>query len=150
LRPFDITAGSIDRVKAELVVERRPTLEYLSMSAPEAESQIVSGLYALENGSWRWTTASAVILLKRPQTAKPIQAVIYIPEIAPARRVTLTLDGARVAEQTYPQDGRYTLTSPPIPPGEGDATLVITVDRTFSAPGDLRELGIILSEAGFR
>ena len=150
LRPFDITAEPIDRVKAELVVERRPVLEYLPMNAPEAESQIVSGIYPLEDGAWRWTTANAIILLKRPQTVKPVQAVFYIPSVAPARRVTVMLDGARVAEQTYPRDGRYTLASPPIPPGEGDATLVIAVDKTFSAAGDSRELGIILSEVGFR
>src|SRR5262249_37752607 len=37
--PFDISTGPIDRVRAEMVVEREPKLEYLPMNAPEAEQQ---------------------------------------------------------------------------------------------------------------
>ena len=46
--PFDISTGVIDRVRADVVVERQPKLSYLPMNAPEAEQQLVSGVYALE------------------------------------------------------------------------------------------------------
>ncbi len=36
------------------MIERKPTLTDLPMNAPEAEQQIVSGVYQLENGQWRW------------------------------------------------------------------------------------------------
>src|SRR5262249_35604366 len=52
--PFDISTGPIDRVRADLVVERKPALEYLPMNAPEAEQQLVSGVYALEDNRFRW------------------------------------------------------------------------------------------------
>jgi hypothetical protein len=41
--PFGISTGPVDRVRAELVVERKPVLEYLPMTASE---QMVTGLMA--------------------------------------------------------------------------------------------------------
>src|SRR5205807_42385 len=73
LRPFDISFGPIDFLRAEMIVEQQPTLEYVPMNAPEA------------------------------------------------------------AQQT-----------------SGAASLAIAVDKTYSVPGDGRELGIILTGAGFQ
>ncbi len=50
LLPFGLSTGPIDRVRADLVMERRPVLEYVPMTAAE---QMVSGFYQLEDG-WRW------------------------------------------------------------------------------------------------
>ena len=86
--PFDISTGPIDRVRAELVVERKPTLEYLPMNAPEAEQQLVSGVYALEDNRFRWTAGQAVILLKSPAAATPLRAVFVIHGASPARRIS--------------------------------------------------------------
>ena len=69
LRPFDISRGPIDRIRADLVVERQPTLTYLPMNAPEAAQQIVSGLYDLDGATWRWMSARAVVLLEKPRRA---------------------------------------------------------------------------------
>ena len=147
--PFDISTGPIDRVRAEMVVERRPTLEYLPMSAPEADQQLVSGVYALEDNRFRWTAGQAVILLKSPAEAMPLRAVFTIHEASPGRRITLLLDGKEVAARTYPTPGAYTLESPDQRTLNPTATLTIVVDKTFSVPGDGRELGIVLTEAGF-
>jgi hypothetical protein len=150
LRPFDISTAPIDIVRAAIVLDRHPALTYLPMSAPEAPAQIVSGLYALESGAWRWMSASAVVLLKSPAQPLPIEAVFTIPDPAPARHVELLLDGRVVASETYGGPGAYTLKSPPQMPAGPTATATLTVDRTFSVPGDHRDLGMVVSAIGFR
>jgi hypothetical protein len=112
LRPFDISTGPIDIVRADLVVERQPTLSDLPMNAPEAAQQIVGGIYDLEGGRWRWTSKEAVVLLKTPQTATPLRAVFAIHDRSPARKVTLLLDGQLAAEQTYTAPGSFHLLPP--------------------------------------
>ena len=149
LRPFDVGLGPIDIVRAEAIVAREPALSRLPMNAPEAEQQIVSGLHQLESGGWRWMSDRAVVLLKSPPDRALLRVSLYIPDQAPARRVSLALDGATVAEQTFPAPGSYVLASNPLRPAGPTATVAITVDRTFSVPGDHRRLGIILAEVGF-
>ena len=148
--PFEISDAPVDVVKAEVVIERQPTLSYLPMSAPEADSQIVSGLYQLEQGRYRWMSGQATILLKSPAQPMALQAVVYLPDLAPARQVSLELDGREVARQTYQGAGLYTLTAPAQEAPPGRTPVTIKVDKTFVAPGDTRRLGIILQEIGFR
>jgi len=150
LRPFDISLAPIDQLTAELMIERKPALSDLPMNAPQAEEQIVSGVYQLENGQWRWMGQTAAILLKPPDEPAPVTVRFTIPAASPARQVTIALNDGRVASQTYSAPGAYSLSSPPVKPKGDSARLTITVDRSFSAPGDNRQLGIILTEAGFR
>lgn len=147
--PFDISTAPVDRVRAEIVVERHPTLENLPMNAPEAPSHIVSGIYDLEGGRFRWMGARAVVLLMSPPSTAQIQATFHIPDMAPARRVTLLLDGREIASQTYTSPGSYTLSTAPLKAEKSAAALTITVDKTFFVPGDRRELGMVLARAGF-
>lgn len=149
-RPFDISTAPIDIVRAAVVLDRRPTLAWLPMNAPEAATQIISGLYDLEGGAWRWMSGAAVVLLKSPSQPLALEAEFTIPDAAPARRVELRLEGRVVASGTYAGPGAYTLKSPPQSPVLPSATVTLTIDRTFSVPGDHRELGIILSAIGFR
>jgi hypothetical protein len=151
LRPFDVDGGPIDRVRAEVVVERKPTLSYLEMNAPEAQRHIVSGLYDVEQGRWRWMSAKAILLLKPPAAPRPVvEAVFSIPDQSPARRVTLSVDDVPVVEKTFASPGAYTLTSGPVAVRSESPTVSIAVDRVFSVPGDRRELGIVLLGAGFK
>jgi hypothetical protein len=144
-RPFDFGTGTIDRVRIDAVMERRPTLSYLPMNAPEAQNQIASGVYQLE-GQWRWMSGRAVVLLKPPDVPQPLHVQIYIPDPAPARTVGVLLDGQELHSQTVPAPGVYTITSKPAT----GSSVTIVVDKTFSVPGDHRELGAILTEVGFR
>jgi hypothetical protein len=144
--PFGLSGGVVDRVRASVVGERHPTIEYLEMNATEAADHIVGGLYALEDGRYRWTSDRAVVALKSPAEPLPLRAVFRIPDTAAARRVTLLLDGREVATAVYPAPGRYTLASP----GPLQGTMVeVVVDRTFRAPPDARDLGIVLQAVGF-
>ena len=147
--PFGAGGGVIDRLRAVEIVERHPTLEFVPMNSPEAADQIVSGIYGLDDNRFRWMAGTGVLALKSPSGPKPLRVDLYIPDAAAARRVTLLLDGREVAAQGYGAPGQYTLESPPVRGTEGAATLTIQVDRTFRAPGDNRELGIVLTGAGF-
>jgi len=143
--PFGVSTGVVDRVHASVVGERHPTLEYLPMNAPEAASQIVSGIYELENNRYRWMGQHAVVALNPPAEPAPLQAIFTIPDQAAARHVQLILDGHEVAAATYAGPGHYTLSSAPM---QGSIAEVI-IDHTFHAPPDARNLGIVLEAVGF-
>ena len=144
--PFGLSQGVVDRVRASVVGERHPTLEYLEMNAPQAADHIVGGVYALEDNRYRWMAGRAVVALKSPADPRPLRVVFAIPDSAAARRVTLLLDGREVAAASYDGPGQYTLTS--AAPLQGSVVEVV-VDRTFRAPPDARDLGIVLNAVGF-
>ena len=134
----------MDRVRAVLVSERKAELSELTIGTPEAERQIVSGVYNND----RWTSNRATVLLKRPAAASRIEAKIVIPPAAPARTVRLFADGKQIAGETYPQPGAYTLQGPA--PGGDSLTVSVEVDRTFTAPPDTRQLGVLLLSIAIR
>ena len=150
LRPFDISRAPIDQISAELMIERKPTLTDLPMNAEEAAQQIVSAIYQLEGGQWRWMSQTATILLKPPDQPMPVSVRFTISPVSPARQVTVAVNDHTVVSQTYAAPGTYVLSSAPLKPDGDTAKLTITVDKDFSVPGDDRRLGIILTEAGFR
>ena len=144
--PFGVSTGLIDRLTAVEVMERHPTLEYLTFGTPGVTEQIVSGI----DPSDRWMFHSAVVVLKNPPAPARLRVAFYISDKAPARHITLSLDGNQVASQTYPGPGSYTLESAqPVKVAGESAAVQIDVDRTFSAPGDKRELGVVLIGVGF-
>jgi 4-amino-4-deoxy-L-arabinose transferase-like glycosyltransferase len=146
LRPFDISTGPIDRVDVSLVAERKPVFEYLDVQSADARPQVVGGIFP--DG---WMEQSAVVVLKKPETPMPLQAVFYLPPQAAARKVTLRMNGITVAEETYHQTAAmYTLASAaPRTVGGDEATVTLTVDKTFHAPNDERALGVVLVGIGF-
>ncbi len=148
--PFGISSGPIDHVRAAILEERQPSLSYVRMNAPQAAEQILFGIYSLESDRWRWMSDKAAILLKSPSAATPIHIAIYIPDQAPARTVSISLDGKSVVSKTFPGPGSYSIETDPVTLTTPTALLQIAVDRTWSVPGDNRKLGLILTEAGFR
>ena len=144
--PFGVSSGVVDRLRLDHVVERHVTLEYLPMNAPEAADQIVAGVYGLDDNRFRWMGRSATVLLKPPADPKPLQVDFYISPAARARRVVLRLDGREIATQSYPGPGSYSMVTPPA----SGRSVTIEVDQTYFAPGDTRELGIVLTGVGFR
>jgi hypothetical protein len=150
LRPFDISRAPIDQLDAELMIERKPVLTDLPMNAPQAAQQLVSGVYQLESGQWRWMARSATILLKPPDQPAELVVRFTIPDASPARQVTLAIDDRVIASQIYSAPGTYVLSSAPIKPSGDAAKLTITADKSFSVPDDSRELSIILTTVGFQ
>jgi hypothetical protein len=144
--PFGISAGVIDRVRAEAVGERHVTREYLTLAAPDSGEQVVSGVYADH-----WTARTAMVLLANPAEPRGLSAEFYLPPQAKARHVELLLDGKSVAQGNYLKDGVYTLTAASPTRGAGTiAEAEVDVDSTFFAPGDQRPLGLVLLGIGFR
>jgi hypothetical protein len=140
--PFGVSSDPIDRVTARMVMERHPTQEYVTTSSPEAAEQIVSGIFPND----RWMSQAGIVVLKNPAVPKKLRAEFYLPPNAKARQVTLLLDGREVTSHAYPGPGAYTLTSAESLQG---TTVEIRVDRTFTAPGDQRALGLVLFGVGF-
>ncbi|MDQ2899959.1 MAG: glycosyltransferase family 39 protein [Acidobacteriota bacterium] len=146
LLPFDISASPIDEVRAEILEDRAPVLSDLHMNAPEAEQQILFGISKLEENRWRWMEARGAVSLKAPAQPLPVRVAFFIPEQAPARTVAISVDGKTVASQTFPGPGSYVMTTSP----QTGTQVGIAVDKTFTVPGDSRQLGLILTEIGFR
>jgi hypothetical protein len=147
--PFGISRGLIDRVHADLLQARIPTRENILMSAPDADDQILSGIYPREKEAWRWMAKQAFILLKTPTVPTPIHIALYIPDTVPARIVTIALDNKTLLTRTFPSPGLYSIVTDPQHPSGASAVLTIDVDKTVSTPADRRQLGVILTEAGF-
>lgn len=143
-RPFDISSGPIDRVRIEAVLERNPTLSWLPMNAPEAQHQIVSGVYQLEEAT-RWMSGRAVVLVKPPVTAAPLEVQLYLPDAAPARSLTIQVDG-KSFRRSIPGPGMHTFATDPV----SGSTITLTLDKTFSVAGDFRQLGAVLVGVGYR
>lgn len=150
LWPFDVTSAPVDRISISSIIERAPTLSWLEMRSPAIEPQIVSGVYSVEEGQWRWSSPRAVLLLKPPTSAAPVRVNLYLPEAAPGRKVTIELNGSIIDQRKLPGPGMAEIVTEPQMPGASAATLVVTIDRGFSSPGDGRTLGFILTGAGFR
>jgi hypothetical protein len=145
LLPFEISSDPVDRVRADIVVDRKPVLSYLNPRDPQAPLHILSGLYPQDG----WMSERASVLLKTPDKLTSVEVVLYIPETAAARHVQLLVDGKLAAEDTFPGPGSYKL-SAPYQPSQPTATVSVAVDKTHTAPGDLRHLGVVIKGIGFR
>jgi hypothetical protein len=148
--PFDFGGGVIDRVRAEAVGLVEPTASYLAMNSPEAAQQLLSGFFAPEAGGWRWMSRRGVALLRTPENASAFELEFTIHEMSPARRVAIRIDGRTIADETYQQPGQQVLKVPVGVEANQTAEVQIEADRTFRAPGDERELALIVSGFGFK
>ncbi|WP_035957845.1 glycosyltransferase family 39 protein [Bryobacter aggregatus] len=148
--PFDFNRGPVDRVRLERVIESKPTLSYITMGDPNAERHILSGAYQLEEQRYRWIGQQARLILQPQKATNDLSATVYIPDIAKARKIRLEWNGKLAVEQVFDQPGLYTVTAKDLATGIADGILTIECDAVFQAPGDTRELGVILQEAGLR
>ncbi len=139
-RAFDLSTQPADVITLTAIREQAPELSFLPVNAPQAASQIISGAHALESNSWRWTAARTVVLLKSPAAPTTLTATFRIVDQSPARHVTLSLDGAIIAQGDYPGPGLYKLTSQtPLAPTNPTATVVLTADRSPRALAGISE-----------
>ncbi len=139
LWPFEFSDAPVDRVGAYLISERKAELSWVT---PGDQQQILRGLSP--DG---WTGDGATVLLKRGRG--PLRAEFSIHEKSPARNVKLLVNGDTVAERTFPGPGVYSL-SAPVKGGSASITVTLAVDKTFSVPGDGRQLGILVQGIGFK
>lgn len=141
LRPFDISRAPLDRITVTEVVPAPVERTELAMNAPDADRYILSGIYGLEDGRYRWMARQAEIVL-RP--AEGVLAVtIFVPEASPARRLAITINGVRAGEFAL-EPGLRTVRTAPLPRVQDRLHILLEADRSFTAPGDQRELSLIL------
>jgi hypothetical protein len=146
LLPFEISTAPIDRVHADIAAA--PKLSYLDPHDPKAAVQFLSGISA--DG---WTAKDATVLLKVPEGAAAairLEASVYVPASASARHISLTANGRILAQGDLPKGDTIYSISAPAPPAEGSLAVTLSVDKTFSVPGDARDLGVVLTGIGFR
>ena len=148
--PFDWGTGNIDRVTAYKIGHREPTAGYLRMDSPEAEAHLLSGFYGLEAANWGWMGKQGSASLLVPEDSGEFELVFHIPETAPARRVTVELDGKILADKTYSETGSHILTGLVDLPAGRSVRVTISVDETFRPSGDDRDLGIVVISFGFK
>jgi hypothetical protein len=147
LLPFEISTAPIDRVHADIAAA--PELSYLDPHDPKAAVQFLSGISA--DG---WTAKDATVLLKVPDGAKRLEASVYVPASVSARHISLSANGRILAQGELPKgDTIYSISAPAASAApSGSATLAVTlsIDKTFSVPGDARDLGVVLTGIGFQ
>lgn len=144
VRSFDLTYAPIDTVTAYTVIDRIPVLSYLPMNASEADIQILNGMFPLEENRYRWMGKRASILLKPKEG--PLEVVAYASKPV---ELTIKVDGREVKRE-HLTEGLHTITTQPIHPTGSSVLLALECDRTTTAPGDTRELGLILQSVGIK
>ncbi len=144
LWPFEISHAPIDRVHAQMVVERHPQLIWISPKDSAAAEQMISGISA--DG---WMGKSATFLLKMPDHPMPLRAEVYVLPVCAARHIEMLIDGQPVGEAAFSKPGSYAIAIPPVDK-KGAITVTLNVDATFSVPGDARALGVLVTGVGFR
>ncbi len=144
--PYGLGGGVIDRIHAYQLRASEPSLSRLPMNAPEAESQILYGIYSLEQGAWRWTAGQSAVLLKNPGRPATLHVRFFVPEMAKARAITIGLPGGLERTETIHGSRAYAISMPVQLSGSAPVTVRIGVVGTFRAPGDNRDLGVILNE----
>jgi hypothetical protein len=149
LREFDITTEPVDIVRLQRVMEREPTVSWLPMNAPAAAYQIVEGAYGLESGTWRWVSATSAFRLLTPPNPARFAAELFVPPQVTPCTVTLSVNDSVIATAKYAASGKYELSGAIAGALAGSVTTKLTTDRTFRAPHDARDLGLVLIAIGF-
>jgi hypothetical protein len=128
------------------------------MNDPSTAGQLLSGFYGIENNAWRWTAGHFSVLLYAPPGASQRGATLTfkltVPEQAAQKSGSITLtasiEGKALFSSTWDKPGAYTFTGE-IPASMLPADSVkidFALDKSFHAPNDARELGIIAASAG--
>ena len=148
--PFGIGGGMIDRLEADELGLPTPTDGYLLMNSPAAERQLLSGFYEVQGNAWRWMGPRGSALLAIPEAVASFHLDLYVPENSPTRQVRVEAGGRLLLEQTLEGPGGHFVEAPiQRPPGTA-ARVVIRAQPSFFAPGDERELSIVVNSFGFR
>lgn len=151
--------GRQSRVTVENEEEPAGPASVVRMNDPAAGTQLVSGFYGLEGGSWRWTARKFSAQLGVPPAATQNGATLTfafsVPDVAiqkfGALGVTASIKGTTLKTQQYDKAGRDTF-SADVPASllTGNSVKVdFALDKTLPpSGGDKRELGVIATSVG--
>jgi hypothetical protein len=131
----------------------------VDMGDPQAQAQLVSGFYAIEEGAWRWTKRKFSVELAPPAGAAKRGAWLRVHVTAPdvligklgAVTMSASVDGEPLSPETYSAAGAYTYEreiAARMLRGES-VRVDFALDKAMPPAGrDLRELGIVALSAG--
>jgi len=144
-----------------VVEEEKTTLSsVVHVADPKAASQLLTGFYDIEQGSWRWTGKKFSVVLAIPEnvTQKKVSLVFKMavpePVIQQLKSVTLTatVNGTALPPETYRKAGEYVFTRDVDAKSLGGASAQVefTLDKALGPVGnDSRELGLVATSIGF-
>jgi hypothetical protein len=147
--------------QVHVVEEERVALAtVVHIADPRTSSQLLSGFYNVEQGSWRWTGRKFSVVLAIPENVsqKQISLVFKMavpePVIQKLKSVTLTasVNGVALAPETYRKAGEYMFTREVSAKALGGASAQIefALDKALPAgANDSRELGLVATSIGF-
>jgi hypothetical protein len=155
-----VGAACQNRIPKQPTIEEPPRpASVVRMGDPSEASQLLSGFYQIEGGSWRWTARQFAVLLRPPAQAARTGAVLElhfsIPQASIGKLKSLTLaagvNGAALPPETYRKAGGYVyrreLAASLI--SSGPLRVDFQLDKAVEpGGGDERELGIVVSGAG--
>lgn len=129
------------------------------MADLHTEKQLIGGFYALESGAWRWTTKEFTVMLKVPDGAAKAGGVLTLQGSIPPEgvqngplEIACDIGGQPIANQSFSKPGEI-IYRVDAPASAFSAPLVAahcTLSSTHRVPGDLRDLGIVVSVIGLR
>jgi hypothetical protein len=127
----------------------------IDLSLAAAAQDLGPGWYPPEGGS-RWMAQKGVILLSGPGDSDRVLRVAgYVPAVCVKDgplTVTITVDGARIGQESIAEQDLSFDFRLPAPPGLKQRTAVvveIAVSRTYREPGGMRELGLSFGQVGW-
>jgi len=139
----DVTAA-YSAVVSALYADAHPN--FVDAGDPVYTSALGAGWYSIENSA-RWIGKSATLDIGRVTSP---QSRLYVtghaaPAAVEASAVTLRFlaDGHEIGTAKISQPGPFTVDFP-MPPGSAVARITVECSRVMRAPGDSRDLGMIL------
>jgi hypothetical protein len=129
------------------------------MADLHTEKQLLSGFYDLEAGAWRWTAQDFRVVLKVPADASQKGAYLTLQgtvtegalQNGPVE-IAAALQGVPLAGESFSKAGEmiYRAEIPSAVLRSSSLLADFHVNRTFRAPGDKRDLGVIASVISIR
>lgn len=150
--------GKHSRVTVENEEPAPRMASVVRMTDPTAGKQLVSGFFAVEANSWRWTAGKFSAVLGTPPTAAQNGATLTfafsIPEVAIQKlkdvSLTASVNGMTLKTSKYDKSGPNIFTAD-VPPSllTGDSVKIdFSLDKTLPPNIDLRGLGVIATSVG--
>jgi hypothetical protein len=149
------------KVRAQATVEEAPGLaSTIHLGDPRMAAQIVSGLYGVENGAWRWSARRFAVVLRPPagsaQKGAILRVKLTVPPVIAEREKSVTLTAAvaksPLPPETYSKAGDYTFQRD-VPAnlltGSDPVRVDFELDKALApSDADSRELGVVVLAIG--
>jgi hypothetical protein len=140
--------------------ENLPLSSVVAVAAPNAQRQLVSGFWGVENNAWRWTKHNFVVLLMPPpgaaQNGATLELRLAVMDSVIARRqsvtLTATVGDTALPPETYTESGNflYKRDVPAAAFAAGSSVKVAFSTDNFLRAGEVegRELALVVHSAG--